>query len=250
MTHILLSAHQPVYLPWLGLLHKVDVADKFVIFDDVPYSRKMWYNRNKILGSNGPIMLSVPVVFSKNDETFHCDVLIDNSSNWQKKHWKSIQLCYSKAPFFKDYAPEFEAIYASEWQKLADLNEAILRSTMAFYGIETPLEKASSNNFKGAKSDRVLDMCVTLKADAYLFGALGQDYADTDNFIAAVVAPLFQAYEHPIYKQLGSGAFEPYMCSLDLLFNHGPKALEIMRSNNANRASYLADGNQLLKRSA
>ena len=36
----LLSAHQPVYLPWLGFFHKLFVSDLFVIFDDVPFSKK------------------------------------------------------------------------------------------------------------------------------------------------------------------------------------------------------------------
>ena len=62
---LILTAHQPVYLPWLGLFHKIALADSFVWFDDVQYQKKDWNNRNKIKTQNGPIWLIVPVL-SKN----------------------------------------------------------------------------------------------------------------------------------------------------------------------------------------
>ena len=45
---MILTAHQPVYLPWLGLFDKIAKADVFVIFDTVQYLPKDWMNRNKI----------------------------------------------------------------------------------------------------------------------------------------------------------------------------------------------------------
>ena len=42
---IVLTAHQPVYLPWLGLFHKISLADKFVFFDAKfrPYDQIVLY---------------------------------------------------------------------------------------------------------------------------------------------------------------------------------------------------------------
>ena len=45
---MVLTAHQPVYLPWLGLFHKIWLAEKFVLFNTVQYLPKEWMNRNKI----------------------------------------------------------------------------------------------------------------------------------------------------------------------------------------------------------
>ena len=42
---MILTAHQPVYLPWLGLFHKIALSDKFVYFDQVQYLPKDWMNR-------------------------------------------------------------------------------------------------------------------------------------------------------------------------------------------------------------
>lgn len=45
---MILTAHQPVYLPWLGLFHKIALSDVYCFFDDVQYLRRDWNNRNKI----------------------------------------------------------------------------------------------------------------------------------------------------------------------------------------------------------
>ena len=58
---MILTAHQPTYLPWIGIFHKILLADVFCIFDVVQYQKKEWDNRNYIYTPNGPLMLSVPV---------------------------------------------------------------------------------------------------------------------------------------------------------------------------------------------
>ena len=50
----------------------------------------------------------------------------------------------------------------------------------------------------------------------------------------AGVIPYFQAYNHPAYPQ-GFGAFASNMSVVDLLFNVGPGALDIIMSCNATR---------------
>ena len=59
---MVLTAHQPVYLPWLGLFHKIWLAEKFVLFNTVQYLPKEWMNRNKIKTNEGEIWLTVPVL--------------------------------------------------------------------------------------------------------------------------------------------------------------------------------------------
>ena len=57
----IITGHQPVYLPWLGLFHKIALADTFVFMDDVQYLSQDWNNRNFIKGSQGKVRLTVPV---------------------------------------------------------------------------------------------------------------------------------------------------------------------------------------------
>ena len=80
----ILSAHQPVYLPWLGLFHKIALSDIFCVFDIVQYQRKDFNNRNKINTPREPIWLTVPVKSSGRLDTVISNIEIINNG-WQKK---------------------------------------------------------------------------------------------------------------------------------------------------------------------
>ncbi len=228
---MILTAHQPVYLPWLGLFHKIALADKFILFDKVQYVPKDWISRNYVKTVNGPVMLTVPVFTKGHRQKSINQIEINNELPWTRKHWSTISLNYKKAEYFKMYSDFFEDVYKREWKLLADLNHYMLMWFLRTLGIEIPVERASDRDFQGTKSDLVLDMCLKSKADVYIFGILGVDYADTEKFKGAGVTPIFQSYTHPTYKQL-HGEFVPYMSIVDLLFNEGPRSQDILMSNN------------------
>jgi len=231
---MILTAHQPVYLPWLGLFHKIALADLFCYFDIVQYQRKDYNNRNKVKTSNGELWLSVPVE-SKNHLSKNVSKILIVQDSWVKKHLKSIELNYKKTPFFKDYFPELQSILINDSKdSLGYLNLKLLEYFMECLKIDTPIVKASDYNFEGIGSDLVLDMCVKLDADSYIFGEQGKNYADVKAFKEAEIVVEFQNYIHPIYRQMGRD-FLPYMSIIDLLFNEGDKSYEILMSNNMNR---------------
>ena len=228
---MILTAHQPVYLPWLGLFHKIASADLFCYFDIVQYQRKDYNNRNKVKTSNGELWLSVPVE-SKNHLSKNVSKILIVQDNWVKKHLKSIELNYKKTPFFKDYFPELQSILINDSKdSLGYLNLKLLEYFMECLKIDTPIVKASDYNFEGIGSDLVLDMCVKLDADSYIFGEQGKNYADVKAFKESEVVVKFQDYIHPVYRQIGRN-FLPYMSIIDLLFNEGEKSYEILMSNN------------------
>jgi hypothetical protein len=236
---VILTAHQPGYLPWLGLFHKIAVADLFCYFDIVQYQTKDYNNRNKIKTHSGAIWLSVPVESKDHFEKCVGEIRI-MQNGWQRKHVKSIQHAYQKALYFGDYGAELESILLREsHETLSALNLEILRFLLRALAIETPIVKASDYEFQGTKSDLVLDMCRQLKADVYVFGSQGRDYADVAKFQAAGVTPCFQDYRHPTYRQL-HGEFLPYMSVIDLLFNEGPRSREILLSGNDARPNFHA----------
>ena len=227
---MILTAHQPVYLPWLGLFHKIALADHFCVFDRVQYQTKDFNNRNKIKTQAGDIWLSVPVESKNHFNTLICDIKIVQG-NWQKKHLKSIKLAYQKAPFFEQYFPAINDVLSKKHIFLSDLNHQLLLIMLKAFNINCQISKASDHHFQGQKSDLVLDMCKTFKASSYIFGAQGKDYADENAFKNEGITPYFQNYNHPTYHQL-HGDFLPYMSAIDLLFNEGNNAKEILFQNN------------------
>ena len=107
----------------------------------------------------------------------------------------------------------------------------LLEYFMECLKVDTPIIKASDYSFNGIGSDLVLDMCVKLGADSYIFGEQGRNYADVKAFKEAKIVVEFQNYIHPVYRQMGRD-FLPYMSIIDLLFNEGDKSYDILMSNN------------------
>jgi len=227
---ITLTAHQPNYLPWLGLFHKIHLANLYCVFDVAQYARKEFVNRNKIKTDTGSLWLSVPVHSKDHFQKRICDIEIVQSG-WQQKHLRSISLAYAKAQYRDLYFDQLEAILLKNHRFLADLNIDILRACLNWLGIEIKIVRASDYSFQGHKSDLVLDMCVQLGACDYIFGAQGQTYADVAAFEQAGIRVYFQDYKHPVYKQC-HGEFTPYLSVLDLLMNEGPNSREILLQHN------------------
>ena len=236
---MILTAHQPVYLPWLGLFHKIALAETFVYFDQVQYLPKDWMNRNKIRTKNGSILLTVPVLRKGYRDLKTSEIEINNSINWQKKHLQSISLNYKKSPYFENYIPFFEDVYSRKWEFLGDLNEYMLKWFLDELGIKVNFLNAKNFKFEGEKSSLILNMCKKLDASTYIFGTLGKDYANVHEFEKNNVKLIFQDYNHPKYSQLYS-EFVSHLSVIDLLFNHGPKSLEIILSNNISQKSIIS----------
>ncbi len=224
---MILSVHQPQYIPWLGYLDKIARSDAFVFLDCVQYKEREFQNRNKIRTRGGWAWLTVPVV-SKGKGRQRIDaVLIDNQRPWRRQHHKSLCTWYAHAPFFARYEPFLAQTYAREWVRLIDLNVHIIRFLLEEFGIATPLSFESQYGIAAAKTERIIALCETLGAGTYLSGAGGRDYLDEGSFAAHGIALQYQSYRHPQYRQQwgddGTG-FIPNLSALDLLFNEGPQS--------------------------
>ena len=229
---MILSAHQPAYLPWLGYFHKIALADQFIILDHVQYEKNSFINRNKIKSANGPIWLTIPVKNKAHLNKSIAEMEIDNQINWQDKHWKAIYYNYKKAPFFRKYCDFFEDLYKRDWIKLSDIINCQLEYLLKEIRIETKINNQSAFNIVGSKQELIINICHKFHAKEFIFGELGKDYADSDYFKSKGINIYFQNYHCPVYSQLW-GDFVPNLSIIDLLFNVDPKnLLDIIMMNN------------------
>lgn len=221
---MIISIHQPAYLPWLGYFDKIAHADSFVLLDSVQFEKNSFDNRNKIRTKDGWVWLTVPVKtkgrFGNNS---WLDLEIDNCSNWKDKHFKSIKMSYSKAPFWNDHEPFLASIYSREFKYLIDLNLEMLEYYVKYLNIKTQVIRASSYNFTKKKSDLVLEILEHFKATTYYSGRLGLDYLDQKSFSSQNIQLVFQNYNHPVYEQIYPG-FQPFMSILDLIMMKGKQS--------------------------
>lgn len=223
----LLAAHQLDYLPYLGFIHKMGKADKFILLDHVQYKKDNWQNRNRIKGPNGEIMLTVPI--KKVDlDTPISRIMIDNTKNWRRKHWMSLEQAYHKTNFWDCYSGFFKELYEQEWSYLADLNAKIIGYLATCFNIQTPIIGMSSNyKFKKQKTDLLIEMTKHFKCTGYLSGKGAKDYIEEKKFMDAGLVLAWTDFKHPEYKQQWK-EFLPNMSAVDLLFNYGSEAKKIL----------------------
>ncbi|MFA6384004.1 MAG: WbqC family protein [Candidatus Omnitrophota bacterium] len=224
---MVISVHQPQYIPWLGYFEKIARSDLFVFLDNVQYKEREFQNRNRIRTDKGWIWLTVPVVTSEGGRINMSDVRIENSMPWQRKHLGSIKASYAGAPYFNKYYPYFVETLQKKWLKLSDLNVHIVRFIMSELSIVTPTVFESELGILTAKTERIIDICKKLNADTYLSGVGAKDYLDESLFPANKITLYYQHFDHPEYRQCFE-PFMPYMSAIDLLFNHGPESRNLL----------------------
>jgi hypothetical protein len=216
-----------MYLPYPGIFNKMKNVDLFVFLDDAEYSDGYYFNRNRIKGPNGEIMLSVPVI--KNTGINLNQIEIAQNIHWERKHWKSLLMHYSKSNHFNEYKQFFEKIYSKRWIKLHDLNMATILYIMDQLDIKTPYYFSSdllkNSDFKGTR--RLIEICKKLNSDSYLSGISGQDYLDEKLFRKYNIRLKFQNYFPKEYLQL-YGDFIPNLSIIDILFNEGDRARDFV----------------------
>jgi len=223
------AIHQPHYLPWLRYYHKIAAADVFIFLDDVQYEKNGWQNRNKIKGPQGALCLTVPV----EEAYLHpiCQVRIAaNQPRWALKHFRSLEMNYSKAPFAGAFMDAFRDLYGRSWVSLAELNWEILRCTLEMLAIKTPVVRSSEMGVDGKATDRLIQLCREVGADTYLSGAYALDaYLDGESMEQAGIQLAFQEWQCPEYRQgYPASGFVPDLSIVDLLFNAGPESSALL----------------------
>lgn len=237
------AIHQPNHWPYLGFIDKMREADIFVIYDTAQFVRMDFHNRNRIRNNSeeGFKWLIVPVDEKKAPLS---EIMIDNTRMQKDMHWNQyhrmvIRDLYRKAPGYRDHEGFLDRLYAKRWERLTDLNMAIIYYLKDVLDIKTPIVKSSdlsctkgsngmghdmeqvenghiSRHWKSTK--RLIDMCKEVGADTYISGACGKDYMVEDLFEAESVKIEYQRFQHPVYRQCFS-PFIPNLSALDYMMN-------------------------------
>lgn len=230
---MIVAAHQPHYMPWLGYLDKVAKADVFIVMDDLQFEAQNFQNRQRMKLAEGAAWLSVPVTRSaQSDRILDKAIAPAQSSHqdWRRRHWRTLCTHYARTPYFERYADALRDIYTRHWLRLVDLDVHMLRLALRWFGIRTPIVRSSQLSLRGTKTDRLIDLCKQLGARCYLSGTGGSTgYLDAEKMGRAGVGVIWQQFTHPVYPQhYARRGFISHLGYLDLLFNCGPAAPEVL----------------------
>jgi hypothetical protein len=172
---MIVSIHQPQYMPYIGYIYKILKSDVFVFLDDAQYKKNEWQNRNRIKGPNGLIWLTVPVSFNFGDKINEVKIVEDG---WQKKHLNSIKSAYSKSNYFKDFFPYIENLLSKKYENLSVLNIKCVEMILDYLGVKKEIVISSTLNIDKTKTERLVDIVKKLNGDTYLSGDGGHNYLD------------------------------------------------------------------------
>lgn len=223
---------QPTYFPWLGYFDLLDHVDRFVLLDSVQFERRSWQQRNRIKTPQGLAWLTIPVSVRgrRTQSIAEADICVPG---FWRDHVRAIEMNYRRAPFFNRYFDDLRRrieISASSLS-LSQLTTSLLQWLAEIIGITTPMIRSSGLAVHGKRTELLAEICVCLNASSYLSPLGSSEYLidELPVLTGCGIDVTFQHYEHPVYRQLFS-PFQPYACILDLLFNEGGNALQIIRS--------------------
>jgi hypothetical protein len=224
-----ITIHQPEHMPWLGFFHKIAQVDACVILDDVQFEKNYFQNRNKIRYKDGANWICVPV-HAKSHTNIN-EVMIAQDGKWHKKWFKFLEQTYSASKYGNLYLQDIKIIVDKNFRRLYELNFELIKYLCECLGISIKFIISSEAVTMGKASDKILNICLTTKADTYLSGISGKGYLKLEDFSNAGIKVEFQEFHHPIYRQMHE-PFMPCMSVIDLLCNYGPDSLDVIFGEN------------------
>lgn len=217
-TTMNVGIHQPDYIPWLGLFYKMYLSDVFIHLDDAQYSNQGDHNVNKIKTPQGVYALKFPV-------EQHMGDLINTvrpkyELKWNEKHLKTIEMNYTKAPFFKETFPEIKELLMTQFANVADLNIALNEFIAGKFGIKPKFVRSSELNIHTKREERVIDLTLAVGGTCYISGNGARAYQIEAHFVDHGIELKYLDYKPIVYPQI-RGEFIPCMSILDYIFNCG-----------------------------
>jgi hypothetical protein len=175
------------------------------------FQKQSYRNRCYIYGANGIQCLVIPVKKLHGEKTPISAVEIDFTSPWQKIHLKSIQSAYQTSPFYEYYADDFNSLYVEMPELLFDLNQRLLIYILKTLGLNSQIQFTEV-------FQKTIPENIDFRQSIHPKPRLNKP---CENFSPVPYQQVFQ-------ERYG---FLPNLSILDLLFNEGPNALQILKSS-------------------
>lgn len=212
---------QPYFMAYIGYYQLINSVDKFIIYDNIQYTKKGWINRNRILCDNKERLISLPI---KKDSDYLnvCDRELSESwVNDKVKMLNIIKTTYGKSPYFNEVYPLISrCINNSETNLFKFIYDSILEMNK-FLDIKTKMIISSTLdiNHDLKSQDKVLALCLNQNADTYINSIGGVELYDKKTFKEHNIELNFIKSNPINYKQFNN-EFIPWLSIIDvLMFN-------------------------------
>lgn len=221
---------QSMLFPWVGMLEQIRLADVFVHYDDVQYSKGSFTNRVQIKTPDGSKWMTIPLKNLKLGQSIN-EVQIAASEEWREKNMALLKNNLKVAPFFQDALEIAWDVFNKNHENLAGLARESMMAVADYFDLlkEKTIIKVEDLQVPGSGSDRVFETVKSLGGDEYISGRGGLNYLNHQKFDEAGIMVKYMEYKLLKYPQL-HGEFTPYVSSLDLIANCGKSGKEFICS--------------------
>jgi len=219
---MIVSAHQPHFLPWLGYFNKVINSDIFIWLNNVQYRKNYFQNRTKIKCVNDSEMwLTLPVHVKLGDLISKVPIA---EEKWKKRIINTIHMNYSKAAHYESISEIIYSKINSMNNFLLDhVNYELFTEITKLLEINTKIIRVEELNIENIDPNlRLIEICKKVNASEYIAGKGGKNYMDTSLFSSEGIEIIWQdfRFQEIYYKQLGK-IFVPGLSIIDPLMNIG-----------------------------
>lgn len=210
---------QPRLFPGLHYLHRILLADVFVVLDVVQFTPRHEENRTRLKAPDGARWLTIPMRKESREQTI-LETHIDHTQHWRRKSAHTLDALYGGAPRYAEFRDEVHAVFEGPHDTLMDVATASWETAFRHLEPSCEIVRASELAASGSGPELLLAICRAVGADTYLSGAFGREYLDEAQFEREGVRVRYHAYECRAYPQR-FGDFVPFLSYLDRLFNVG-----------------------------
>lgn len=206
-------------MPYIGYFQLMKAVDKYVIYNDVNYIKGGWVARNNILINGKKQLFTIKLQGASRNKHFAEIQILDDF----KKLIKTLEMNYSKAPFFQLTMGLMEKIFSYPEKRLDLFIKNSFEQILFYLGIKTELILSSDivkdNSLRG--KDKVMEICKILEADTYYNAIGGKELYDKKEFENNGISLHFlKTDENLRYKQFSNMDFVPNLSIIDvLMFN-------------------------------
>jgi hypothetical protein len=227
-----LAVMQPYFFPYIGYFQLINSVDKFIIYDNIQYTKKGWINRNRILVDKKDQLITLPI---KKDSDYLNIVERELSESWRKDKNKMLNIIkssYNKAPYFQE---TFELISKCLNDSEINLFKFIYDSIILindYLEIKTPIVISSTINIDHTlkSQDKVLSLCKEQNTDIYINSIGGIELYDKEIFKKNNIELNFIKSNQIQYTQFNN-EFVPWLSIIDvMMFNSREQIKEYLNN--------------------
>ena len=216
-----LAIMQPYFMPYIGYFQLINAVDVFVVYDNIQFTKKGWFHRNRILVNGRDKMFSVPLKKDSDYLYVAQRELADSFDNESKKIIRKIKAAYQTAPYYKEVMPLVEECFQHGSGNLFDFIHISLKLLTQFLQIDTKIIISSAIDIDHTlkSQDKVLAICKNLNTDIYINAIGGQDLYVAEAFRNKGIELRFLKTKPVEYKQFDN-EFVPWLSIIDvMMFN-------------------------------